>query len=82
MCPVLAEIYRDPDKVTTIGYLHDELEALIKIGSPEAISVLINLLNDAQFRYTHYLDEEDRLPAADALIKVGPRAIPALDRCP
>jgi HEAT repeat protein len=86
VAPVLAEIFSNPDYAQMIAIDdcctdHPELEALANIGSEHAIAALINSLqiSDEKLRYTFYLESGgDRPPTAGMLIKIGPRAIPAL----
>ena len=83
---VLAEIFSDISHIDMIDIdgcctSHDELSALEKIASEQAITALINTLevSDGKLRYSYYKGESgDRPPTATHLIKIGRKAIPAL----
>ena len=82
--PVLAEIFQDQQRLEELeienGNLeHDDLQALGEIASPEAIAVLIHLLqvSDEKFRYS-YFSKEDRPLTSIILLGIGFRIIPAL----
>ena len=84
--PVFAEIFRDPLRSDLLEIddsyaIHDEIVALGKMATPEAIATLISLLQvrDEKFRYTHYWEDgTDHPEAMRSLQKIGPRVIPAL----
>jgi HEAT repeat protein len=88
IAPVLEEIFRDPVRGELlhvdwgIDMDREDLDALGKIGSVQALSAIINTLqlSDKELRYGWYWGEArvGPIPAVQTLIKVGSKAVPSL----